>query len=100
MELLYWTNGVVSLITAFALTWFVLSPRIHEGALVKSGLVFITLGMLASAAHTFDNTDGWYAMWATGLSIRFGILLVVLGMLWRRKRCGSWRGATDWGDLR
>lgn len=100
MQYLYWISGVVSLVTAFAIGWLILSPRIHEGALIKLGLITIVFGLLASVAHTFDGTDGWYAIWASSLAIRFGILLVVLGLLWRRKRCGSWRGATDWGELR
>lgn len=100
MEALTFISGIVSIITAFALTWFVLSPRIHEGALVKMGLVVIVMALLASASHALMNTDHWYALWAINIALRTGILLVVLGLMWRRKKCGSWKGVTDWGELR
>lgn len=99
MEAMQLISGVLSLVTAGALTWFVLSPRIREGALMKLGLVIVVLALFASASHGLMNTDHWYALWAINIALRTGILLVVLGLIWRRKKCGSWKGVTDWGEL-
>lgn len=100
MEAMQLISGVLSLVTAGTLTWFVLSPHIHEGALMKLGLVIVVLALFASASHELMNTDHWYTLWATNIALRTGILFVVLGLLWRRKKCGSWERATDWGELK
>jgi hypothetical protein len=99
MDALQILNGVVSLICAGVLTWLVLSPTIHEGPIIKTGLVMMIFALLATAAHTLGHTENWLALATAGLTLKLGLLSVIVGIVWRRHVRGNWTSATDWGQL-
>lgn len=82
---------------ALAMSWLVLSPRVQEGLVIKAGLIAMSMSLLATAWHTLADSENWNAMWAAGLTLRAGLLVVVLGIAWRKHTRGSWASATDWG---
>lgn len=99
MDALQIINGVVSLICAGVLTWLVLAPDIHEGPVIKSGLIVMIFSLLATAAHVLGDTQNWLALSTAGLTLRIGLLTVICGIVWRKKVRGTWTSATDWGQL-
>lgn len=98
MDALHILNGLVSLTCAGALSWLVLSPGIHEGPVIKVGLIVMIFSLLATAAHTLGGTENWRPLSAAGLTLRFGLLTVIAGICWRKRLKGTWTSATDWGQ--
>lgn len=98
MDALQLFNGLTSLTLAGVLTFLVLTPKVHEGPIIKCGLVTMIFSLLASAAHILGDTENWRAIATASLTLRLGLLTVVVGLLWRRKTRGTWTSATDWGQ--
>ena len=91
-------NGFMSVLAALGLTFVVMQPRIHEGLVIKAGLILMILSLGASAAWSFNDLPMSTAFNA-GLGLRCGIVVVCAGyaLKYRRaKRCG---GPTDFGSL-
>ena len=97
MDALHILNGLVSLTCAGVLSWLVLSPGIHEGPVIKVGLIAMIFALLATAAHTLGDTQDWMALSTAGLTLRLGLLTVIAGICWRKRVTGTWISATDWG---
>lgn len=101
METLQFASGVVSLFGAILLAFIVLNPAIHEGGIIKVGLVMMAMALWVTAVHALGRTDNWYALWAASFTLRLGMLVVGLGVIYRRWRKGSWEAAlSEWGVLR
>ena len=90
---------------AMALIWAVLSPHVHDGVVIKSGLILMALGFGAVAVRMLDP---WSVMGETMgealsraiLLINIGAAVTFLGYRWRvRHRPKVRRRATDWGEL-
>jgi hypothetical protein len=98
-------NTAVCCILAAAATWACLSPRVHDGIVIKLGLIGLALGF---ASHAWIVHDGIDAFDAVGLAraqlmINAGMLAVVVGVM-RRARPGRRghapeRRASDFVDL-
>lgn len=100
MDVLYMLNGIVSLVCAATLTFVVLHKAIHEGAVLKIGMLLMIFALLATAVHSLGGTDNWRAMWASSFTLRLGLLVVGVGFILRRRKKGSWEAAlSDWGGL-
>lgn len=85
----------------FALSWVVLHPRIHEGLVIKIGLVAMIFSLAATAALTLSNTENWTALWRAGFVLRLGLFLVGCGVIWRAyglhlKHERPMRRVSDW----
>jgi hypothetical protein len=76
-------NGGVSLLTAAALTAVILNPRVHEGVLIKAGLIVMTLSLYASGAVSLLSDAPRDALVNSGFALRAGILIVCAGLGWR-----------------
>jgi hypothetical protein len=104
MDKIHVANGVVSIFCALALTWVVLHPRIQEGLLIKSGLVLMIFSLLATASMTLGpHYEDWHSLWRAGFTLRLGLLMVALGVLWKswiKPFGGFGRRAGDWLSLR
>lgn len=93
-------NGVVSLVLMAA----VLSPRVHDGVVVKAGLISMSLGFGSIALRT---ADGLYAWDGIGLShsmllVTAGVAVVMVGYahrVWRRGHPLR-RARSDWVERR
>ena len=92
-------NGVFSLFASLGLSFVVLHPTIHEGLIIKIGMVVMIISLCASASVAFDPTPSLTTAFNAGLSLRVGILIVCVGYAFKyrkAKRCG---GSTDFGHL-
>lgn len=101
MDCWHYLNGVISIMGVFALSWVVLHPRIHEGVLIKVGLVTMIFSLAATAALTLTNTENWTALWRAGFVLRLGLFLAGVGVIWRAyglhlKRNRPMRRMSDW----
>jgi hypothetical protein len=78
-------NAVVSLFAAAVLTVVILHPRIHEGLGIKAGLMVVVVSLLATAGLTLAQSVNWEAYWRAGFTMRAGMALVCLGILYRAR---------------
>lgn len=83
-------NGVVSLVTAAALTAVILSPRVHEGALTKFGLIVVTLSLYASGLVSLFGDSPSPGLVHAAFVLRVGLLIVCAGAGWRIYQGGVW----------
>ncbi len=100
METLHVLNGLIALVCAIVLGYIVLHREIHEGVVLKVGLLLMIAALLATAAHSFGDTRDWMALWTASFTLRLGLLVVGIGFIMRRRKKGSWGAAlSDWGAL-
>lgn len=76
-------SGAVSLLCAGALSFIVLSRRVHEGVVIKFGLTLMVMGLLASGLLTLKGFDSLSGLWNAALILRVGLLVVIAGYAWR-----------------
>lgn len=76
-------NGVLSLLCAGALSCIVLGRRIHEGPVIKSGLILMIVSLLVSVAIDLKGFDATRGVLNAALLLRAGIFVVALGVMWR-----------------
>lgn len=77
-------NGLASLGAAALLSLIVLHPRIHEGPVIKLGLIAMIFGCFGSfAAAAFAHVDAWHAHWHAGILIRAGLCITAVGVILR-----------------
>lgn len=95
-------NALACGLISLALIGAVLSPRVHDGIIIKVGLVSMALGFGACALRLLDGSaagDG-QALGRCLLLINSGIAVVVIGFLVRKLRGGhALRRSTDWAEL-
>lgn len=94
-------SGLVSLACAAFLSWLVIYPKIHEGVIVKTGLVMMIVSLLVTAALTLGHSTEWAAYWRAGFYLRLGLCITCLGVI---VRVTGWcstrpkRRMSDWFD--
>lgn len=85
--------------------WAVLSPHVHDGVVIKSGLILMALGFGGLAIRLLDPASAPAGQLADSLSrclllINAGAAVAFVGYRWRtRHKPRVRRRATDWGDL-
>lgn len=91
-------NAAMSLLLAAAIGWAILSHRVHDGVVVKFGLICLSLGFLGAfliyleGAHHHDQAmDNVHAL------IYIGLLICCFGY-WLRTKEGLNRRIKDWID--
>lgn len=82
-------SAASSVVAAFVLAAIVLHPQIHEGMVVKSGLVVAILSLVGTAMLTLSGSQDWSAYWRAGFSLRLGLAVACVGILLRARRLGS-----------
>lgn len=94
-------NAFACGLIALALIGAVLSPRVHDGVVIKLGLISMALGFGAIALRMTDEVLRNDAGIERALAlINGGIAVVILGYLLRKAQAGhALRRMTDWGDL-
>lgn len=86
--------GLISL----ALIGAILSPKVHDGIVIKIGLICLACGFGSMALRMLGSTTDMVGMQRAMLLINSGIAVVIVGYLLRKaKRPGY--VVTDWGDL-
>ena len=83
MDTWHVANGFVSLIGACCLSWVILHPNIHEGIIVKIGLMTMVVSLLMTAKLTLEDSTDWTAYWRAALWLRIGICVVCTGVVLR-----------------
>lgn len=81
-------SGASSLVAAIVLAAIVLHPQIHEGLIVKAGLIVAILSLFGSALLTLAGSQDWPAYWRAGFSLRAGLAVACVGILLRAHRLG------------
>lgn len=101
-----WTNvnTIVCCLLSLATGWACLSRRVHDGMVIKFGLILLSVGFAAHALLTFDGIDRWDAIALTRaqLLINAGMVIVVMGWLLRGRATRAHapeRRASDFVDL-
>lgn len=79
-------SGASSIVCAGLIASIVLSRNISEGIVIKIGLVMTLLGLLASGVITLKGFDSMDGLWNAALLLRSGLLIVVLGSIWRIRK--------------
>ncbi len=92
-------NALAALSMAIVTGWAVLSPRVRDGIVIKSGLICLSVGFL-SAFLIYEQHPRQHdrAIDAVHLLIYIGFLICVFGY-WLRTRKGLNRRLQDWVDL-
>lgn len=92
-------NAAVCGLIATALVALILSPRVNDGIVIKSGLICMALGFGAVAVRMADGLRAEDALHLARaiLLINLGLLLAAGGYALRRKRARRpLRRASDW----
>ena len=76
-------SGVFSLICACALGYLVLNQRIHEGFIIKTGLITMVVSLLASGMLAVYGTHDLTGLWNAALVMRIGLLIAIAGVILR-----------------
>jgi len=79
-------NGVISSAAALALTKVVLDPDVHEGIIIKSGMVTMIFSLFGTAVHMFSKSEDFEALVRAFVSLVSGIGLVLFGGFLRSRR--------------
>lgn len=85
-EGLYVMAGVLSLFAAAGLGYVVLTDRIHEGIIIKLGLILMVIGLLAAAALTLRGIESLRGLFHAGIALRGGLCIVIVGYWFKRQR--------------
>lgn len=95
-------NAAVCVLLAACVGWVVLDPRIHEGLVVRLGLVCMALGFAAMAATlaTAVDAEGLRVVGRAAALVHLGLVVSVVGFVWRFRVRGWFdKPPTDWGVL-
>lgn len=79
-------SGIVSLLLALALSVIVLHPKIHEGVLIKAGLIAIIIPCLVTFSLAVTDSRDWDAYWRAAFWMRAGLLAVCVGIIWKAQK--------------
>lgn len=90
------TNGVVCALIAFVLVWAVMSTRIHDGIVIKCGMVSMVLGFGSVAVQMLSGLLSPVGLARAILLINIGLSVAVAGYAFRRS---NGKRLTDWSDL-
>ena len=90
-------NTAVQLTLAMVAGWAVMSPRVNDGIVIKIGLVFISIGFMASVLLALEP-QGERALATAHACVHAGMLICWVGYLWRKvygkdrryKRMSDW----------
>ena len=83
MDYVQFLSGTTSVACACLLSSLVLSTKIREGLPIKLGLIMMIVGLMASGLITLKGFDDLEGLWNAALLLRTGLLIVVLGVIWR-----------------
>lgn len=103
MDLLFsWLNAAACGLISLALIGAILSPKVHDGIVIKIGLICLAAGFGAIALRLIDGVgpDEVVGLERALLLVNAGIAVVIVGYLMRRARVHHpVRRSTDWAQL-
>lgn len=99
-----WCTSASMGVVAIALMVAVLNPAVHDGVVVKAGLISMSLGFGSMALRTLEGAHNWdgIGMSRSVLLITGGVAIVIAGYLHRVRRVGHplRRARSDWVERR
>jgi len=103
MDLLHsWINAAACGLISVALIGAILSPKVHDGVVIKIGLICLAAGFGAIALRLIDGIgpDEVVGLERSLLLVNAGIAVVIVGYLMRKaRRHHPVRRSTDWAQL-
>lgn len=102
MNTWHMASGIASLLCAAALSLVVLHPRIHEGVVIKAGLITMVISCLVTFALTATDSIDWGAYWRASFWLRAGLLMTCVGLVMKartvapRKPCPNEMMTRSW----
>lgn len=74
-------NFTAAILLVAVSTYAVLSPKVHDGVVIKLGLIFVALGAggLASALYNGLDLKDIHALTHSTLLLNIGLLIVIIG---------------------
>lgn len=91
-------NALASGLISIALIAAILSTRVHDGIVIKTGLCAMAVGFGSLALRMLEQST--YGIERSLVLINAGIAVVIIGYLLRKARQGHrLRRVTDWADL-
>lgn len=86
-------NFTAAILLVAVSTYAVLSPKVHDGVVVKLGLILVALGAggLASALYNGLDTQDIRALTHSTLMLNIGLLIVIIGGVLRLRAPGVGR---------
>lgn len=97
--LLAWINAAACASISLALVGAILSPKVHDGIIIKTGLICLAAGFGAIALRMADGVgpDDVLSLERALLLVNAGIAVVIVGYLLRRSSLPHpARRSTDW----
>lgn len=86
MDYIQFLSGTTSVACACLLSSLVLSTKVQEGLAIKLGLVLMIVGLMASGLITLKGFDSLEGLWNAALLLRTGLLITVLGVVWKIRK--------------
>lgn len=100
--LISWVNAAACGLLSLALLGAILSPKVHDGIVIKVGLICMCAGFGAIALHLLDGIgpDEVMGFERALLLVNAGVAVVIVGYLLRKARLHHpVRRSTDWASL-
>ena len=95
-------NACVCFIFATVVTWAIVTPKVDDAVVIKSGLILADLGFVVLGWKFWGGIDDFEisgVLWGT-LFTNTGALVIVGGYVWRVSTRGNqMRRLTDWSSL-
>jgi sulfite exporter TauE/SafE len=95
-------NAAACGLIALVLCWLVLDPKVHDGIVIKTGLIAMVLGFGSISLLLFDGLEPAevIGLERSLLLVNAGIATVIAGYLLRKASARhALRRSTDWSDL-
>lgn len=95
-------NAAACGLIAVVLMWMILSPKVHDGVIIKAGLIAMSLGFGSIALLMLDGmtADDIISLERSLLLVNAGVAVVIVGYLLRKASARhALRRSTDWSDL-
>lgn len=100
--LLSWGNAAACGLISLALIGAILNPKVHDGIVIKIGLICLAAGFGAIALRMLDGVrpDEIVGFKRSLLLVNAGIVVVIVGYVMRKARVHHpVRRSTDWEHL-
>lgn len=100
--LLSWINAAACGLISLALIGAILCPKVHDGIVIKIGLICLAAGFGAIALRLINGIgpDEVVGLERSLLLVNAGIAVVIVGYLMRKaRRHHPVRRSTDWAQL-
>lgn len=81
-----YASGIMALFAALGLCVIVLHSRIHEGAIIKAGLIGLVFSLLITFALTVNETMVLDYYWRATFLTKSSLFVVCLGLFVRARR--------------